>query len=84
MIENNANNRIWGDNLSMLATSMLIKRPIYSYTPYVLLKTNPNKYKTSPIIIYHSNNNHFSALLPLRSDFQLLSNLPIAENDLIE
>ena len=84
VIENNATNRIWGDTLSMLAISMLIKRPIYSYTPYSKLKTNPNKYKTYPILIY-LDHNHFSALLPLRSDFQLLSNaIPVLENDLLE
>ena len=66
LIENNANNDVWGTNFSMIALSFLVKRPIISYTAFInsCCYTNPFNYPSSSIkIILH--NYHFSAILPL-------------------
>ena len=62
LIENNANNDVWGTNFSMIALSFLVKRPIISYTAFInsCCYTNivaailPFNYPSSPIKLYYT------------------------------
>ena len=66
LLENNANNDIWGNQFSLMALSILVKRPIYSYSSYKTncLNTNPFNFNSLPIKII-LNNSHYSAVLPI-------------------
>ena len=83
LIEDNANNDVWGTNFSIIALSFLVKRPIISYTASInsCIYTNPFNYPSSPIkVILH--NNHFSAILPLNI-CNNYGDVPLYRNELI-
>ena len=66
LIENTANNDVWGTDITIISLSILVKRPIFSYTAYInsCLYTNPLNSSSSPLKII-LNNSHFTAILPI-------------------
>ena len=53
LIERNSWNNVFGDNFSMVALSIVISRPIYSFSPYCNFLTNPYNEQTFPVKFFY-------------------------------
>ena len=82
LVENNANDLVFGNHFSLMSLSGLIQRPIYSFTPFVAncLTTNPFYYNKQPVKIFLFNS-HFSAILPLNCK-SIVGEIPVTKNEL--
>ena len=82
LVENNGDNDVWGDHFSLMALSILIRRPIYTYSSYKnsCSNTNPFNYSSMPVKIILFNS-HFSAIVPFNY-FNNYGYVPIIKNEL--
>ena len=84
LVERNACNDVFGDNFSIMALSILIGRPIYSFTPYGSLVSNQclneEELLRFPVKIFLYNF-HFSAILPFNR-FVNTGDIPLTINGL--